>query len=234
MGSAESPTADFLLDWLKSSCSDPRRYVASLSCRPQMRTQPSLLCFYGRSPSLTVPAACTGPTCQNIRRSQKYWRPSIFSPIPVKTPKILSRLQSVLSLSRKFVYDHCCCPRSAIILTSSKMEAILDFWRGCQDLSQIQLGGGGREGEEMTRRPAALLIAFEGESERGGGREGEEQTCPCTKCTHMHVSRYEKSSTGTKQPGFNKYIHTKRTVSYKGTVSRDFLLLVFIMNQFPV
>jgi len=31
------------------------------------------------------------------------------------------------------------------------------------------MGGGGREGEEMTRRPAALLIAFEGESERGRG-----------------------------------------------------------------
>ncbi len=68
----------------------------------------------------------------------------------------------------------------------------------------------------MTRRPAALLIAFEGGSERGGGDggEGEKQTCPCTKCAHMHVvfppslfpispfccrslSRYEKSSTGT-------------------------------------
>ncbi len=33
-------------------------------------------------------------------------------------------------------------------------------------------GGGGHEGEEMTRRPAALLIAFEGESERGGERRG--------------------------------------------------------------
>jgi hypothetical protein len=69
----------------------------------------------------------------------------------------------------------------------------------------------------MTGRPAALLIAFEGGSERGGGlwrRGGEKQTCPCTKCAHMHVvfppslfpispfccrslSRYEKSSTGT-------------------------------------
>ena len=31
-------------------------------------------------------------------------------------------------------------------------------------------GGGGRgfEGEDMMRRPAAILIAFEGESERGG------------------------------------------------------------------
>ena len=74
LGSAESPTADFLLDWLKSSHSDPRSCVASLSCRPQVRTQPRLLCFYGRSLSCTVPAACTGPTCQNIRGSQNYWR----------------------------------------------------------------------------------------------------------------------------------------------------------------
>jgi hypothetical protein len=63
----ESPTADFLLDWLKSSRSDPRRYVASLSCRPQVRTQPRLLCLYGRTLSYTVPAACTSPTCQNLR-----------------------------------------------------------------------------------------------------------------------------------------------------------------------
>ncbi len=50
-------------------------------------------------------------------------------------------------------------------------------------------GGGGRgcEGEDMMRRPAAILIAFEGESEGGGRRAGEEQTCPCTNCTHMHV-----------------------------------------------
>jgi hypothetical protein len=30
------PTADFLLVWLKSSRSDPRRYVASQTCRPQV------------------------------------------------------------------------------------------------------------------------------------------------------------------------------------------------------
>jgi hypothetical protein len=29
-------TADFLLVWLKSSRSDPRRYVASQTCRPQV------------------------------------------------------------------------------------------------------------------------------------------------------------------------------------------------------
>ncbi len=87
LGLAESPTADFLLDWLKSSRSEPRRCVASLSCRPQVETQLKPPCFYGRSPSRTVPAACTGPTCQNIRGSQNYWQPRIFSPIPVKTPK---------------------------------------------------------------------------------------------------------------------------------------------------
>ncbi len=59
--------------------------------------------------------------------------------------KNLSRLLSVLSLSRKFVFDHCCCPKSAIILTVSKMEAILDFWRGYQNLSKIQWGGEGCE-----------------------------------------------------------------------------------------
>jgi hypothetical protein len=59
-----------------------------------------------------------------------------------KNSKILSRLLSVLSLSQKFVHNHSCCPNSAFILTVSKMEAVLDFWRGCQNLSKIQWGGG--------------------------------------------------------------------------------------------
>ena len=36
LGSAESPTADFLLVWLKSSRSDPPRCAASQKCRPQV------------------------------------------------------------------------------------------------------------------------------------------------------------------------------------------------------
>ncbi len=59
--------------------------------------------------------------------------------------KILSRLLSVLSLSRKFVHDHCCCPKSAIILTNSKMEAILDFWRGYRKSVPNPMGGKGCE-----------------------------------------------------------------------------------------
>ncbi len=61
LGSAESPAADFLLDWLKSSRSEPRRYVASLLCRPQVRDGLPACCFYLRTLSRTVPAACTGP-----------------------------------------------------------------------------------------------------------------------------------------------------------------------------
>ncbi len=126
--------------------------------------------------------------------------------------KILSRLLSVLSLSRKFVYDHCCCPRSAIILTVSKLEAILDFWRGCQNLSIIPGGGGGVRGGNDAQASCPPYRIWRGEWEGGGVME--KQTCPCTKWAHMHVvfppslfpispfccrslSRYEKSSTGT-------------------------------------
>jgi hypothetical protein len=87
LGSAESPAADFLLDWLKSSRSDPCRYVTSLSCRPQVRERLRLPCFYGRTLSRTVPAACTGLTCQNPRGNQNFRRPREFSPIPVKSQK---------------------------------------------------------------------------------------------------------------------------------------------------
>ncbi len=137
LGSAESPTADFLLVWLKSSRSDPCRYAASQTCRPQVGVQLRPLCFYGWRLSHTVPAGCTGSICQNSRGCPKSWRPRKF----LWKLKILSRLLSVLSLRRKFVHDHCCCPNSATILTDSKMKAILDFWRSCQNLSIIQRGG---------------------------------------------------------------------------------------------
>jgi hypothetical protein len=64
------------------------------------------------------------------------------------------------------------------------MEAILDFGRGCQNLSIILWGERVEGVAEMARRPAAPVITFEGGSERGGGRgeggEREEKTCPCT------------------------------------------------------
>ncbi len=62
LGTAESPTADFLQVWLKSSRSSD---VASHSCRPQVIWRLRPLCFYWRRLSRTVPACCTVTTCQN-------------------------------------------------------------------------------------------------------------------------------------------------------------------------
>jgi hypothetical protein len=78
---------------------------------------------------------------------------------------ILSRLLSVLSLHRKFIHDHNCCPNSAIIFTSSKVEAILDYSRGPQKLATILRGcGRGREIDAGW----LLLIALQ-RGVRGGG-----------------------------------------------------------------
>ncbi len=134
LGSAESPTADFLLVWLKRSRSDPRRCSASQTCRPQVGSQLRPLCFYGRP-------YCTSwsyrPDMPKFTWVSKFLAATQFLTNSSENSKILSRLLSVLSLRRKFVYDHCCCPNSAIILTASKMEANLDFGRFCQDLSII-------------------------------------------------------------------------------------------------
>ncbi len=53
LGSAESPTADFLHVWLKSSLSSD---VASRACRPQVIWRLRPLCFYGWRLSRIVPA----------------------------------------------------------------------------------------------------------------------------------------------------------------------------------
>jgi hypothetical protein len=159
LGSAEPPTADFLLVWLKSSRSDPRRCVASQTCRPQVLLQLKLLCFYGRRLSRSV-GWLYRPDMPKFTRVSKFLAATQIFTISCENSKILSRLLSVLSLSRKFVYDHCCCPDSAIILTVSKKEAILDFGRGCQNLSIILWGGRGCEGAEMARRPAALVNCY--------------------------------------------------------------------------
>ncbi len=109
----------------------------------------------GVSPILYRLVVLAGPV--KIHAGVKFQAATQIFTISCENSKILSRLLGVLSLHRKFVHDHCCCPNSAIILTVSKMEAILDFGRGCQNL-------------EMARRPAALVITFEGGSERGGRR----------------------------------------------------------------
>ncbi len=120
LGSAESPTADFLLDWLKSSrfMDGVLPYCTNCLYRPDMpkHTQKS---------KLLAAAHIFTNSCENS--------------------KILSQLLSVLALSRKLLHDHCCCPISAIILTASKLEAILNFWRGYRKNVPNDMGGGGGE-----------------------------------------------------------------------------------------
>jgi hypothetical protein len=103
--------------------------VMNLACSLQVRREPLPPGFYGRTLSSTVPAACTGPPCQEMaqihtatkslasaRNSTDFCQSTII-------PN--SRLTSVLSLIRKNVHNHCCCPTSAVKLTTSKLEAIL-------------------------------------------------------------------------------------------------------------
>jgi hypothetical protein len=67
LGSAESPAADFLLVWLKSPRSDPRRCDKSLMQSPSEETaQAALLLWVALS--RTVPAVCTGQPCQEMAK----------------------------------------------------------------------------------------------------------------------------------------------------------------------
>ncbi len=93
--------------------------------------------------------------------------------ISCENSKVLSRLLSVLSLHRKFVYDHCCCPNSATILTVSEMEAILDFGRGCQDLFIILWGSVGGALPQPSN-PDNMAAGGATDAQCGGGEVGGE------------------------------------------------------------
>jgi hypothetical protein len=86
LGLAESPAADFLLVWLKSSRSDPRRCVVSLMQSPSEKTAQAALLLWADS----LPY-CTGclyrPTMPKSTRQPKTRRPLEFSLIPAKSQK---------------------------------------------------------------------------------------------------------------------------------------------------
>ncbi len=127
LGSAESPAADFLLVWLKSSRSDPRRCDESRMQSSSEETAQAALLLWAAL-SRTVQAVCTGPPCQEmakIHAATKSQAAAWNFTNSCQITKILTQLISILSLSRKIVHDHYCCPISAIMLTASKLEAIL-------------------------------------------------------------------------------------------------------------
>ncbi len=106
LGSAESPAADFFLVWLMSSRSDPRRCDESRMQSPcEEKAQAALLLWAALSS--IVPAACTGPPCQEMAQiyaATKSQAPAWNSTNSCQITKFLTRPISVLSLSRKNVY----------------------------------------------------------------------------------------------------------------------------------
>jgi hypothetical protein len=127
---------------------------------------------------------CTGrfyrPDLPKFTRVSKFLAAAQIFTISCENSKILSRLLSVLSLHQKFVHNHCCCPNSAIKLTASKMEAILDFGRGCQNLSTILWGG-----------------------ESGGGGNGAQAGCPCY---HIWRGEWEGEGGEREERGRSKHV----------------------------
>ncbi len=100
LGSAESPAADFFLVWLMSSRSDPRRCDESRVQSPsEEKAQAALLLW--EALSRIVPAACTGPPCQEmaqIHAATKSHASAWNSTNSCQITKFLARLISVLSL----------------------------------------------------------------------------------------------------------------------------------------
>jgi hypothetical protein len=118
----------------------------NLACSPQVKTRLRLPCFYGRTLSRTVPAICAGRPCQEMaqihmatKSQASAWNPTNSCQIT----KFLTRHTSVLSLSRKFVNNHRCCPIPAAILVASQLEAVLYFCRSSLRLDPWGRGVGG-------------------------------------------------------------------------------------------
>ncbi len=125
LGSAGSPTSDSFSVRLKSSLSDG---VASPPCSPQVGSALRPPSLYGWRLCRTVPACCTGTTCQNIRALSMFMAANISTFFLGKITN-LTRLISVLSLPFKFVHNHKSCPNSAATLLSLQIEAVLAFGR---------------------------------------------------------------------------------------------------------
>jgi hypothetical protein len=115
-----------------SSRSDPRRCDESRMKSPREGKTQAARLLWAALPR-TVPVVCTSPPCQEmaqIHAATKSQAAAWNSANSCQITKFLTWLISVLSLSRKNVHDHCSCPISDVILTTSKLEAILKIWRG--------------------------------------------------------------------------------------------------------
>ncbi len=163
LGSAESPNADFslvplmstslLMWWISHVVS---KWEEGSGC-PAFMGGPSPVLYW-----LFVPARHAKKWPKSTRQP-KVWLLSGIPLISVKSQQFLTQLISVLSLRRKNVHDHCCCPISAIILTTSKLEAILKDYR--DSLKTVQWGriiwgggGGGRFSWYLSTCPGCRCV----------------------------------------------------------------------------
>ncbi len=107
--------------------------VMNLACSLQVRRRLRLPCFYGRPSPVLYQLFVPARPCQEMAQIHAAtkslasdWNSTDFC----QTTKFLTLLISILSLSRKNVHNHRCCPISAVILMTSKLEAVLKIYHG--------------------------------------------------------------------------------------------------------
>ncbi len=113
--------------------------VMNLACSLQVRGELQLPCFYGRTLSCTVLAAYSGPPCQEmvyIHAATKNQAAAWNSTDSCQNTAVSNSAHNWPTLNRKIVHNHCRCPISAIILTTSNLEAVLEICRCSLKLSK--------------------------------------------------------------------------------------------------
>ncbi len=124
-----------------------------------MRNGSPVPSFYGRTLSCTVPAACTGPPCQEMvqihtatKSQASAWNSTDFGQITA----VSNSAHRCPITEPKNVNNHCCCSISAIILTTSKLETILEICRCSLKLSKRGKGIGGWGGSSPRHLSTCL------------------------------------------------------------------------------
>ncbi len=120
----------------------------------------------------------------NLWRRPSLWHPPEISLVSVKPQQSLSLLIGALLKSWKNTTIHCCCPISAVILTTSELEANLENQHLASVLYACESGGwhGCREGGKGGSRPydGSYLVV-----KRGGGEGQTAKSCPVSNCSYV-------------------------------------------------
>ncbi len=92
-------------------------------CTLQVRNGSPVSCFYGQTLSRTVPAACTGPPCfkivKSLAQAQSLASAWSFTDFSQTIAVSISVYRRPIKKPKKNTNDHCHCPISVFILTTS-------------------------------------------------------------------------------------------------------------------